>query len=150
MKPTESYEKIDSVKFDVKLKKLTESSKKEVLSMIPTLTLSKAKEAHKFIYNRETFELENVNIKTADCYALLKDGTFGKIKKILVIDQKVFVIFEQSFEVTARKANTYQYILLTRREKKYIFESVHKIFKKVLFINEPLMACAFPNKIECD
>jgi hypothetical protein len=134
----------------VKPKNLTEESRKDISTMIPSLTLSNAKEANGFMYKGELFELENPNIKTADCYALLKDGSLGKIKKILIVDQKVFLIFEQSFKVQCRKALTYQYIQLEEKEKGHVYESVHRISKKVLFINKPAMVCAFPNKIECD
>jgi hypothetical protein len=138
------------VKFHIQPKTITAESSKAASKMISNLILRDAKEANVFMYKGDLFQLENTQSKTADCYVLLKDKSFGKIVKILIINQKVNIILEQSYKVLSQKSQTFQYIMLELQKTSYIYESVHKIYKKLLFINNPLMACAFPNNIECD
>lgn len=83
---------VDSVKFEVKPKNMPPESKMEAI----------AKEAKRFVYNGDLFELENPKIKTADCFILLKDGSFGNIKKIIIVNEKVFIIVEQSHKTLRR------------------------------------------------
>jgi hypothetical protein len=141
---------VDGVRFEVQPKKMTSESKIEATSMVRYMNLSEAREAKSFIFNGDFFESENPTIKTADCFILLKNETFGKIKKVVVIDDEVFLIIEQSYKILRRMSLTYQYIQLEKEETRYVSKKVHQIYKKVLFINEPPTACAFPNKIECD
>lgn len=141
---------IDQVTLEIPPKPMSVKSKEDALNMVPNLDLHEAKEVRKFKFNNELFELENTEIKTLDCYVLLKNQSVGKIVKILFINQEAFIIIEQSYKVLDLKSASFQYMLLEKKETKYFCESVHSIWKKLLYINNPSMVSAFPNKVECD